>query len=235
MIDSFQHFNFSFQEVCPSVDEILDFIQSPEMEEDHPATVFMTEILQELNEIQNISGGFIIKKIDKLLLKEGMLEIEGEVLNLDRQLSGYLKNATYAALFICTAGREFSEKTRELNDRGDFLEAYILDSIGSLTVENAMDKIQDSLAKEMGKFGMKTSNRYSPGYCNWTLSDQKKIFALIGKNPIGITLNDSCLMYPTKSVSGIIGIGENIKKREYGCKICNNQTCIYRRITHETN
>lgn len=235
MAGSFHNFTFSFQEVSPTIDEILDFIQSPELEKEHPASVFMDEIWNELNDFDSIKGGYVIRKIDQLLLKEGVLVIEGCRLSIDRQLAGYLKNATHVALFICTVGKEFTEKTRILNDEGNFLEAYILDSIGSLTVENTMDKIQDSLAEEMSDFGLKISNRYSPGYCNWALSEQKMLFSLIGDNPIGITLNDSCLMYPTKSVSGIIGIGENIKKREYGCKICNNQTCIYRKITHEKN
>ena len=235
MVGTFHHFTFSFQEVRPAIDEILDFIQSPELEKEHPASVFMDKIWSELNELESISGGYIIRKIDHLHLKEGILEVEGNRLSIDRQLAGYLKKASHAAIFICTAGKEFTDKTRILNDEGNFLEAYILDSIGSLTVENAMNNIQNSLAEEMNGLGMKISNRYSPGYCNWALSEQKMLFSLIGENSIGITLNDSCLMYPTKSVSGIIGIGENIKKREYGCKICNNQTCIYRKISHEKN
>lgn len=232
-IGTFQNFTYSFQEVSPTVDEVLDFVQSPELEEEHPALVFMDEIWSELNNLDSITGGYIIWEIDQLQQKEGFIEILGSKLSINRQLAGYFKNASHAALFICTAGKYFTEKTCELNEQGNFLEAYILDSIGSLTVENAMNKIQYQLAGKMAEIGLNISNRYSPGYCNWALSEQKKLFSLIGENPVGITLNNSCLMFPTKSVSGIIGIGKTIKKREYGCKICNNQTCIYRKIAYE--
>ena len=106
----------------------------------------------------------------------------------------------------------------------------ITDALGSLTVENAMDKIQSRLADDMLADGLHISNRYSPGYCNWPLREQKTLFELIGNNPTGITLSDSCLMYPTKSVSGIIGIGPRMRRLEYGCPACDNKGCVYRRI-----
>ena len=123
--------------------------------------------------------------------------------------------------------------TNQLNEQGDIMEAYILDAIGSLTVENAMDKIQEQLKLEMTANGMKISNRYSPGYCNWHLSDQKPLFELIGENSTNIQLSDSCLMTPRKSVSGIIGIGKHLKHHQYGCAVCNNTTCIYRKILNK--
>ena len=48
--------------------------------------------------------------------------------------------------------------------------------------------------------------------------------------PTGITINESCLMQPIKSVSGIIGIGDEVRKRSYGCDICNSTSCAYRNI-----
>ena len=225
-------FTFSFDEVAPTFDEILDFIQSTDLEEEHPAVVFIREILEELNFDTGISGGFIIKDVQQLLLKEGLLKIEDTTLDIGRQVCGYIKEATQVALFLCTAGEDFTRLTNQLNEQGDIMEAYILDAIGSLTVENTMNKIQLQLKNEMAGRQLKISNRYSPGYCNWPLSDQKALFELIGNNPTGISLSDSCLMTPRKSVSGLIGIGAHLRHHEYGCAICNNDTCIYRKIIH---
>jgi len=49
-----------------------------------------------------------------------------------------------------------------------------------------------------------TVMRFSPGYCGWHVSGQKRLFARLQPESIGITLNDSCLMQPLKSVSGVI-------------------------------
>lgn len=230
---SFQSFHFTFGEVAPTFDEILDFLKSSDLEEEHPAVVFIRDILSELNFDTGISGGYIVKEIESLNVKNGIIKIENQKLDLGRQVCGYIKEATQAAVFLCTAGEDFTRMTNQLNEQGDIMEAYILDAIGSLTVEKAMDRIQESLKNEFGGKGFKISNRYSPGYCNWPLSDQKTLFNLIGENQTGITLSDSCLMTPRKSVSGIIGIGEHLQHHEYGCVICNNSTCIYRKILHE--
>ncbi len=223
-------FHFSFAEVAPTFDEILDFLQSKDLEEEHPAVIFIRDILDELNFNIGISGGFILKDIDELRLKDGLLCIENTELNLGRQVCGYIKEATQVALFLCTAGEDFTRMTNALNEQGDIMEAFILDAIGSLTVEKAMDKIQESLKFSVESQELKISNRYSPGYCNWPLTDQKPLFDLIGQKPIGIELSDSCLMTPRKSVSGLIGIGSQLKHHKYGCEICNNANCIYRKI-----
>ncbi len=226
-------FSFTFAEVAPTFDEILDFIQSADLEEEHPAVIFIRDILGELNFDKGITGGYVVKDVEQLIVKEGKLTVENIEFNLGKQVCGYIKEATQVAFFICTAGEDFTRMTNQLNEHGDIMEAYILDAIGSLTVEKAMDKIQENLKLESMKNGFKISNRYSPGYCNWPLSDQQPLFKLIGENPTCIELSDSCLMTPRKSVSGIIGIGQHLKHHEYGCKICNNSTCIYRKILHE--
>lgn len=235
MPTDFRSFHFTFAEVAPTFDEIIDFVQSAELEEEHPAVIFIREILNELNIDTGISGGYTLKNIEELNVKQGIIRMDDKELNLGRQVCGYVKEATRAALFLCTAGEEFTRMTNQLNEQGDIMEAYILDAIGSLTVEKAMDTIQQQLKSEMAAKGWKISNRYSPGYCNWPLSDQKPLFELIGNQPTGIQLSDSCLMTPRKSVSGIIGIGANLKHHEYGCITCSNATCIYRKILHETN
>lgn len=230
---SFQTFHFNFAEVAPTFDEILDFLKSTDLEEEHPAVVFIREILDKLNFDTGISGGYIIKEVEKLAFKTGFLTIENTDLNIGRQISGYIKESSQVAMFLCTAGEDFTRMTNQLNEQGDIMEAYILDAIGSLTVEKAMDKIQDSLKISVQEKRYKISNRYSPGYCNWPLSDQKSLFELIGENPTGIELSESCLMIPRKSVIGIIGIGVHLKHHEYGCNVCTNSTCIYRKILHE--
>ena len=55
----------------------------------------------------------------------------------------------------------------------------------------------------------------------------------MGENPTGIALSESCLMHPIKSVSGVIGIGTTARRRAYGCVICQNKTCIYRRLVQK--
>ena len=233
MIGSFQYFRFSFREVAPTMNEVLKYVQSTGLDKEHPAVVFTENVLKKLDNLQGICGGYVIKKNEPVLPTEGVIKIDDFTLHVGKQISKCLEEASYIALFLCTAGPDFSNITRKLNHEGSWMESYLVDAIGSLTVEKAMNIIWHNLAESMDKEGLKISNRYSPGYCNWDVSDQKILFSLIGDNLTRVTLSETCLMLPVKSVSGIIGIGENLRRYKYGCEMCNNQTCIYRKIIHE--
>ena len=230
---TFHTYRFPYGEVLPSLDELARYLH---MEEDteHPAYCYMKERLAELtsSDLEAV-GGYVIGTIEGLDLQGGTLTVEGTTFEVGAQVCGYLKEATEAALFLCTAGALFSDEAHALNAQGEFLEAYIIDAIGSLTVERAMDKIHKALEVEQAARGMKITNRYSPGYCNWPLKDQRPLFAFVGENPTGIALSESCLMHPIKSVSGVIGIGTTARRRAYGCVICQNKTCIYRRLVQK--
>ncbi len=227
---NFKTYSFSYGEVLPSVGDMVDYLHLEDT--GHPGYEFISAALPQLADAGYAVGGYSVFQVEQLNIKEGRLRVEGhpEVLQPGRQVCAYLRGCTQAALFLCTAGTLFTRESHRYNDRGDLLEAYLIDAIGSLTVENAMDRIHAALEEEMKSQGLNITNRYSPGYCNWPITDQRNLFALVGPNPTGIQLGDSCLMTPIKSVSGVIGLGTEVKKRPYGCAICQNTTCIYRRL-----
>ena len=88
--------------------------------------------------------------------------------------------------------------------------------------------MHDLLGRQMDEFGLKITNRYSPGYCNWPVSDQQILFLLLPEKFCGVTLTGSSLMIPIKSVSGVIGIGASVKMKEYTCDTCGMKDCTYR-------
>jgi hypothetical protein len=70
---------------------------------------------------------------------------------------------------------------------------------------------------------------YSPGYCGWDISAQKKLFAYLQPKNIGIRLNDSYLMTPLKSVSGVLIDGKkeiHIFQNNFDfCESCKTHSC----------
>jgi hypothetical protein len=73
------------------------------------------------------------------------------------------------------------------------------------------------------------SLRYSPGYCGWHISGQKRLFERLNPAEIGITLNSSFLMQPLKSISGVIVSAErkyHLIKSDYPfCAVCPHRSC----------
>lgn len=227
---NFKTYSYPYSEVLPSVEDMMDYLHLEDT--DHPGYAFICSTLPKLAEAGYAVGGYSVFQIEQLDIKNGQLRLSGhsEELQPGHQVCAYLRGCSEAAFFLCTAGALFSRESHRFNAQGDLLEAYLIDAIGSLTVENAMDRIHSALEEEMQSQGINITNRYSPGYCNWPITDQRSLFSLIGPNPTGIQLGDSCLMTPIKSVSGVIGLGKEAKKRPYGCAICKNTTCIYRRL-----
>jgi hypothetical protein len=61
------------------------------------------------------------------------------------------------------------------------------------------------------------------------LTEQRKLFRLLGGNPCEIALSDVCLMTPIKSISGIIGLGKAVQTGIYACRYCELETCYKRK------
>jgi hypothetical protein len=70
---------------------------------------------------------------------------------------------------------------------------------------------------------------YSPGYCGWHISGQKKLFEFLRPERIDIRLNERFLMIPLKSISGVLVAGaaeiHHISERYPFCDHCQSPTC----------
>jgi len=157
--------------------------------------------------------------------------IEGSVILKSRIIAQLLERCPQVAIFVVTIGEYLEETASQLAKDGLILQATVLDAIGSGAVEKVADFVQDKI-KEISKAkGLVTSRRFSPGYCDWNIGQQRMLFYALTGNTVGIRLTGECLMIPQKSISGIMGIGPaNANVENYNpCKFCNKQDCPGRR------
>jgi len=75
--------------------------------------------------------------------------------------------------------------------------------------------------------GMRHTERFSPGYCDWRLEGQRVIFRALQSRNMRVELNDLCVMRPPKSISGIALIGKRIE-HPVPCVFCPRE-CPMRR------
>jgi hypothetical protein len=156
------------------------------------------------------------------------IRIHNQTLNLSKIVATALKNSTSLALFVGTCGEQVELLSKQLMREGHMLESLIVDLVASELAEGVADFVHKKIENDVADLGFYITNRYSPGYCNWPVSDQQKLFTLLGENTCGVILTASSLMVPIKSVSGIIGIGSEVKFRGYACAKCDDAHCIYR-------
>lgn len=173
----------------------------------------------EIKGAYSIYDSFVDSKKNKIVIKDAEFEV-------GKKIAGLLKNSEQIALFICTAGEYVSTRSKKLMKNGELLEGYVVDVIGSEIVEKAMDKAHSEMIAEFDGL-LKVTYRYSPGYCEWNVAEQKKLFSFFQEGLCGITLSESSLMTPIKSISGFIGLGKEVKYKEYSCNLCNLKQCKY--------
>ncbi len=144
-------------------------------------------------------------------------------------ISKRLRLSESLAFFVCTIGPRLEQRARALMDEGKMLEGYLLDQVASELAEQAAEWIEKKLSEIVHPAGWKITNRYSPGYCKWSVAEQHKLFSFFPKHVCGITLTESALMVPIKSVSGVIGIGPSVRREAYECSVCDMTDCFRRK------
>ena len=149
---------------------------------------------------------------------------------IGRIMEKQLKGSEAYALFICTSGVEFEKYQQLLKEKDDMVRVFIADALGSVIAEKCADQMEAYLQESINKLGWHHTNRFSPGYCGWHVSQQQLLFKLFEGKTCGVHLTDSSLMVPIKSVSGIIGIGKKVRKLEYTCGLCNFEKCYKRKL-----
>jgi len=223
-------FKFSFSDLKLNVSQIEQVMGYKEGESHETFSELIRKLLNEAESVCSIKAEYRIFPIESFDDRGKSILINGLIFNVKKILFGQLKKAEKTAVFLCTAGPEIGIRSRAAMKDGDLLTGYIYDVIGSEVVETATDLMQNNLKETMSAEGIKITNRYSPGYCGWDVAEQHKLFLLLTDNYCGIKLNDSALMNPEKSVSGFIGIGENVRYNPYTCRLCDMKDCIYRKV-----
>ena len=118
----------------------------------------------------------------------------------------YLAGCSGAVVFGATAGLE-PDRLIARYGRISPVKSLFFQAAGAAAIENLCDIFCGELAQAYAPARLKP--RFSPGYGDLPLTVQREFFTLLDcPRKIGLTLNDSMLMSPSKSVTALIGIAE---------------------------
>jgi hypothetical protein len=162
---------------------------------------------------------------------QGFIELEGGTRFSSAKIPAYIKGASHIAIFLVTIGDEIENEAGSLTKDKEPLEGYLLDRIGSFAVESVAISLEGNLRKHYSRLDKSVSRRYSPGYCDWPIEEQRVLAKILDFSKIGVSLNDSCMMKPKKSISAIVAIADKGVFTETGstCEACEKKDCSYRR------
>jgi hypothetical protein len=225
-----QQFNFLFGDLNIAPADAEEFMGFEPGKSPEPFSTILTEAMYAAPGLCDIKAGYIIIGSPVFDKVSKAITIDGVTFNPGKIVFNQLKGATAFALFVASAGSGISDRVFELNDLGDTLQSYVFDVLGSVVAQKAVDKMTDLLEIEINKQGLGISDPYSPGYCDWSVEEQQNLFSFFPEGFCGVTLSDSSLMSPIKSISGLIGIGKDLQRKGYQCMMCTDVNCFVGQI-----
>lgn len=146
-----------------------------------------------------------------------------------KALKRNLDGCGWVILFAATLGSGVDMLLQRYN-RLQMSKAVVLQAAAAAMLEDYCDEINEEIRNEYEKKGCFLRPRFSPGYGDFSLECQPALLQCLeaGKR-VGITLTDSLLMAPSKSVTAVIGISDKPGTREgKKCQNCEKKECAYR-------
>jgi len=151
-------------------------------------------------------------------------------------LEKIIPQTAHLALVAATLGPAISLELEARFAAHDYALAAALDAAASLAADRAGEWLEARFAAQLAATGLLPADHrvlgYSPGYCGWHVSAQRKLFAALRPAGIGLTLRESCLMEPLKSISGVLVAAPrdvHVVYDDYSfCAQCQSRSCLVR-------
>lgn len=175
-----------------------------------------------LNEIE---PKFVYKIFD---LKDG--EIVGADFPLDGEsIKKHLEGCS-KVIFLCATLSGGADKIIRKNEVISMAKALITDALASAAIEQVCDIAEDIILKDYK--GLDKTWRFGIGYGDFLLENQNKFLNILDAyKRVGVCVNNAGIMTPTKTVTCIIGLGNNLNiHNKKSCNNCNmKETCQFRK------
>lgn len=162
-------------------------------------------IITQAASLISLRGSFLRLSITEN--SNGKISLAGDVTFHSKKLSVFLRNCKEAVLMGATAGNEIMDAIKEKSAQGDLQAAVIYDATASEMADAALDWIMDYI-NQLIRRERKTllPRRFSAGYADFDLSNQKIMHQLLALEKIGVRITNECILLPEKSVTALSGI-----------------------------
>ncbi len=172
-----------------------------------------------------ISGEYDIEKRE-----DGYALTGTDVVFKGKLIEKVLNGCSGLVLFALTLTLESDKMLREFSAK-DMTQAVVLNAVLTDYIENAANEFEAKVKAEQSSAGKGARPRISCGYGDFDLAAQRDIITLLKADKyLGITVNESNMLTPVKSVTALIGIGGAASRKATPCESCAND-CEYRKDT----
>lgn len=176
------------------------------------------ECLEEVREYSRFKYVYRTGEIDSL--QPDITFTESSIRLPGNSIRKHVRGARTLIFFAVSLGVEIHRRI-DYHGKTDLLRGFILDACATAFVEACCDELHERIRAEAEEKGFYLTSRFSPGYGDLPLSVQPSILSYLNAfRRIGLYVSDSFILLPRKSVTGIMGLGEEKKEIKSGCTAC---------------
>lgn len=209
--------------------EIYRYLGYRRQEPDARTVEIVKEVLSDLQQL--ISPKNVMRKFscridaERVYLTDEQTELKLE----SKDLATNLKDCDYVVLLAATLGNA-PDKLMMRYEITNMAKAAVVQAVAAELIESYCNEVQEQLMEEWKMKHYFLRPRFSPGYGDLSLAYQKDFFEVLAcEKRIGVTLTDTLLMLPTKSVTALIGITKHEVTCHVGkCHKCDKKDCEFR-------
>lgn len=137
------------------------------------------------------------------------VDLTGGLSFTSRKLAAFLGDCREAVLLGATAGQAIMHAIREKTEQGHLTAVVVYDATASEMTDAALDWIMDYINRQLRREGKHLlPRRFSAGYADFALSNQKTVYEKLQMEKAGVTLSPDYILCPEKSVTAICGVRE---------------------------
>lgn len=171
------------------------------------------KLIKKAENTLNLTGAYRIMKLDRIDPPKVILE-DGTVLS-GIKLAEMMMDCDQALIMLATGGSGIMELIGRLQKEGRMSEAVVIDAAASEITDSVLDMVMLHAGQMLRNKGRAlTKMRFSPGYGDFDIEQQKELYRLMDGEAFGIKLNEACLLIPEKSVLAIAGVSGGCNDKE---------------------
>ncbi|WP_350454780.1 vitamin B12 dependent methionine synthase [Slackia heliotrinireducens] len=152
---------------------------------------------------------------------EGVKPVGAALVLKGEDIRRHLEGARACALLACTLGLANERELARMKAVGP-VDALVYSCAGSSLVERVADACEAEIVAQAADAGLHANWRYSPGYGDFPLEIQSAFVRALGADKmLGITVTDTDLLIPSKSVTAVIGLFDEVPANwKRNCDTC---------------
>lgn len=161
--------------------------------------------IEEAASLISLRGAYLRLPIDH---NDGRtIRLAGRLSFTSAKLAAFLADSREAVLMGATAGSGILDAINDRTRSGDMTAAVVYDATASEMTDAALDWITEYIGRELKREARRMlPRRFSAGYADFALENQKDIYNELHLEKIGVTLTADFILRPEKSVTAIGGI-----------------------------